>query len=171
MFQFLATVPCPVTTHHWKQSGLVWLPPELSIFINIVFTLCGLMQDNQIKMSFFKRYLIMVRMVIIKKSTVSSYAICNPMNWNHCEPPVQHAISTAGLSSDLSRSTSYKCGAWITKDWTWPAVISSTVSGLDLGKRELKTHHSQKLSHIVIIMDACLYLLLSSPKVQSQHLF
>lgn len=51
------------------------------------------------KNSFFKGCFLMVHKVMIKKSTVSSYAICKPMNWNHCQPPEQRAISTAGAAN------------------------------------------------------------------------
>ena len=35
MFQFVPVAPCPVTGHHWKESGPILLTPTIKIFINI----------------------------------------------------------------------------------------------------------------------------------------
>jgi len=92
-----------------------------------------------------------VHKVIAKKSTVSSHALCNPMNWNHCQPPEQCAISTAGAANWFElKHVSYKWSAWITKDLQpLTAEISSTIFGLAFFKRALKKFASLKNFHFI----------------------
>ena len=49
MLQFVPVAPCPVTGHHWKESGPIFLTPTLKIFISIskVLSQPSLLQAKQ----------------------------------------------------------------------------------------------------------------------------
>jgi len=52
LLQFMPVAPCPVSGHHWKESGLILLTSTLKIFIGIykVTSQPSLLQAEQVKL-------------------------------------------------------------------------------------------------------------------------
>ena len=87
MLQFVPISPCPVTGHHWKESGLILLTLTLEIFINIykIPSQSSLLQAKHARslslFSFSSPLIIFVALWWTLSSSSSSFLNWGAQNW------------------------------------------------------------------------------------------